>query len=139
MAAGIAPGRLLDDDVQILLRYKGGARGMLWASQVAVGNENNLKLRIYGTKGGLEWAQENPNNLWFTRFGQPKQLLTRAGAGAPGTSGGAPAQVVAEHRHATQYPVERMPTSGPSQGSSRSVHLRHVVTSRLCGGSNPTA
>jgi predicted dehydrogenase len=53
-----APGRLLDDDVQILLRYKGGARGMLWASQVAVGNENGLKLRIYGTKGGLEWTQD---------------------------------------------------------------------------------
>jgi len=77
-----APGRLLDDDVQILLRYKGGARGMLWASQVAVGNENGLKLRIYGTKGGLEWTQADPNYLWFTRFGQPKQLLTRAGAGA---------------------------------------------------------
>jgi predicted dehydrogenase len=77
-----APGRLLDDDVQILLRYKGGARGMLWASQVAVGNENGLKLRVYGTKGGLEWTQADPNYLWFTRFGQPKQLLTRGGNGA---------------------------------------------------------
>ncbi|MGB3387193.1 MAG: Gfo/Idh/MocA family oxidoreductase [Pseudaminobacter sp.] len=76
------PGRLLDDDVQILLRYKGGARGMLWASQVAVGNENGLKLRVYGTKGGLEWTQADPNYLWFTRFGEPRQLLTRAGAGA---------------------------------------------------------
>jgi predicted dehydrogenase len=76
------PGRLLDDDVQILLRYKGGARGMLWASQVAVGNENGLKLRVYGTKGGLEWTQADPNYLWFTRFGEPKQLLTRAGSGA---------------------------------------------------------
>jgi predicted dehydrogenase len=76
------PGRLLDDHVQIMLRYHGGARGLLWASQVAVGNENALKLRIYGTTGGLEWAQEDPNYLWFTRFGQPKQLLTRAGAGA---------------------------------------------------------
>lgn len=77
-----APGRPLDDDVQILLRYKGGARGMLWASQVAVGNENGLKLRVYGTRGGLEWTQADPNYLWFTRFGEPKQLLTRAGAGA---------------------------------------------------------
>jgi predicted dehydrogenase len=65
-----------------MLRYHGGARGLLLASQVAVGNENALKLRIYGTTGGLEWAQEDPNYLWFTRFGQPKQLLTRAGAGA---------------------------------------------------------
>lgn len=75
-------GRLLDDDVQILLRWKGGAKGMLWASQVAVGNENGLTLRIYGSKGGLEWAQENPNHLWFTSHGRPKQLLTRGGAGA---------------------------------------------------------
>ncbi|MEH2628003.1 putative dehydrogenase [Bradyrhizobium sp. AZCC 1719] len=75
-------GRRLDDDVQILLKWKGGARGMLWASQVAVGNENGLTLRVYGTRGGLEWVQENPNHLWFTRYGQPKQLLTRGGAGA---------------------------------------------------------
>jgi predicted dehydrogenase len=75
-------GRRLDDDVQILLKWKGGAKGMLWASQVAVGNENGLTLRVYGTKGGLEWAQENPNYLWFTRYGQPKQLLTRGGSGA---------------------------------------------------------
>ncbi|YBV95914.1 Gfo/Idh/MocA family oxidoreductase [Phyllobacteriaceae bacterium JZ32] len=75
-------GRQLDDDVQILMRFKGGARGMLWASQVAVGNENGLKLRVYGTKGGLEWTQADPNYLWFTRFGEPKQLLTRGGAGA---------------------------------------------------------
>jgi predicted dehydrogenase len=75
-------GRQLDDDTQILLRYKGGARGMLWASQVAVGHENGLKLRVYGTRGGLEWTQADPNYLWFTRFGEPKQLLTRAGSGA---------------------------------------------------------
>jgi predicted dehydrogenase len=77
-------GRRLDDDVQILLRWKGGAKGMLWASQVAVGNENALTLRIYGSKGGLEWAQENPNQLWFTPYGRPKQLLTRGGAGVLG-------------------------------------------------------
>jgi predicted dehydrogenase len=75
-------GRRLDDDVQILLKWKGGAKGMLWASQVAVGNENGLTLRVYGTKGGLEWAQEQPNHLWFTPYGQPRRLLTRSGAGA---------------------------------------------------------
>lgn len=75
-------GRVLDDDVQIMLRYEGGARGMLWASQVAVGNENGLKLRIYGAKGGIEWSQSDPNYLWFTRFGEPKQLITRGGSGA---------------------------------------------------------
>ncbi|MDQ2067061.1 Gfo/Idh/MocA family oxidoreductase [Xinfangfangia sp. CPCC 101601] len=75
-------GRQLDDNAHVLLRYEGGAKGMLWASQVAPGNENGLRLRIYGDKGGIEWGQEDPNKLWFTRFGQPKQLLTRNGTGA---------------------------------------------------------
>ena len=76
------PGRALDDDCQIMLRYRGGARGSLWASQVAVGHENGLKLRVYGTKGGIEWVQADPNYLWFTPFGEPKRLITRGGAGA---------------------------------------------------------
>ncbi|MBR2657585.1 MAG: Gfo/Idh/MocA family oxidoreductase [Loktanella sp.] len=76
------PGRKVDDNAHILLRFDGGARGMLWSSQVAPGNENGLRLRIYGEKGGLEWAQEDPNYLWFTPFGEPKRLLTRGGSGA---------------------------------------------------------
>ncbi len=75
-------GRRLDDNVHVMLRYPNGARGMLWASQVAPGNENGLKVRVYGTKGGLEWAQEDPNYLWFTPHGEPKRLITRGGAGA---------------------------------------------------------
>ena len=55
---------------------------MIWASQVAPGNENGLKLRVYGTKGGLEWTQADPNYLWFTPFGEPKRLITRGGAGS---------------------------------------------------------
>jgi predicted dehydrogenase len=74
-------GRQLDDNAQIMLRFVGGARGLLWASQVAPGNENNLKLRVYGSEGGLEWRQENPNQLWYTPFGKPTQLLTRGGSG----------------------------------------------------------
>ncbi|MCL4123476.1 UNVERIFIED_CONTAM: hypothetical protein GTU68_027479 [Idotea baltica] len=76
------PGRQVDDNAHVMLRFKGGAKGMLWSSQVAPGNENALKIRVYGDKGGLEWAQEDPNYLWFTPFGQPKQLITRNGAGA---------------------------------------------------------
>src|SRR5437016_10190573 len=57
------PGRRLDDNVHILLRFDEGARGMLWASQVATGNANNLQLRVYGEKAGLEWHQEEPNCL----------------------------------------------------------------------------
>src|SRR5438874_12344278 len=53
------PGRRLDDNVQVLLRFEGGARGMLWASQVATGNENNLRLRVYGERAGLELQREN--------------------------------------------------------------------------------
>jgi predicted dehydrogenase len=75
------PGRALDDNAHVLMRFEGGAKGMLWASQVAPGNENGLRLRIYGEKGGLEWAQEDPNYLWFTPFGKPKQRLTRGGPG----------------------------------------------------------
>ncbi len=76
------PGRRVDDNGHVMLRYKGGAKGMLWCSQVAPGNENALRLRVYGTKGGLEWAQEDPNYLWFTPLGQPKRLITRGGAGS---------------------------------------------------------
>jgi len=76
------PGRRVDDNGHVMLRYQGGAKGMLWCSQVAPGNENGLRLRVYGTKGGLEWAQEDPNYLWFTPFGQPKRLITRGGAGS---------------------------------------------------------
>src|SRR5229473_3290803 len=76
------PGRRLDDNVQVLLRFEGGARGMLWASQVATGNENNLRLRVYGEKAGLEWGQENPNYLRFTKYGKPPVTISRAGAGA---------------------------------------------------------
>ncbi|MEH6520858.1 Gfo/Idh/MocA family protein [Sulfitobacter sp.] len=79
-------GRRLDDNVHVMLRYIGGAKGMLWSSQVAPGNENALKLRVYGEKGGLEWSQEDPNYLWFTPHGEPKRLLTRNGAGAHGVN-----------------------------------------------------
>lgn len=74
-------GRVLDDNAHILLRYKNGARGMLWSSQVAIGKENDLRLRIYGEKGSLEWAQEEPNILWFTPLDQPMRKLTRGGSG----------------------------------------------------------
>jgi len=78
----MVPGRRLDDNVQVLLRYQEGVRGMLWASQVAVGNENNLRLRVYGEKGGIDWSQENPNYLHFSRYGKPTMTLTRNGADA---------------------------------------------------------
>ena len=75
-------GRKLDDNTQILLRYANGARGSLWASQVAIGNENNLRIRVYGTKGGIAWSQENPNYLHVSPIGKPTYTITRSGAGS---------------------------------------------------------
>jgi predicted dehydrogenase len=75
-------GRKLDDNAHVLLRYRGGAKGMLWCSQVAVGQENGLKLRVYGTKGGLEWAQEDPNYLYWSKLGEARRRITRSGPGA---------------------------------------------------------
>lgn len=80
------PGRLVDDNAHVMLRFHGGARGMLWSSQVAPGNENALRIRVYGETGGLEWAQEDPNYLWHTPFSEPKRLITRNGAGSDDAS-----------------------------------------------------
>jgi predicted dehydrogenase len=76
------PGRRLDDNVQVLLRFSNGVRGMLWASQVAAGNENNLKLRVYGERAGLEWQQEDANSLRFLPYGKPSQIIRRGGPGS---------------------------------------------------------
>jgi predicted dehydrogenase len=81
-------GRSLDDNAHILLRYSGGAKGMLWASQIAIGKENGLYLRLYGEKAGIEWKQENPNYLIFTPFNEPSQTLSRGGAGSSDSIGG---------------------------------------------------
>ena len=75
------PGRRVDDNIQVMLRFTKGAKGALWASQVAPGNENNLRLRVYGEKAGLEWHQEDPNELVFTPLGEPRRSIRRAGAG----------------------------------------------------------
>lgn len=80
--SAFVPSRLLDDNAQIMLRFANGARGSLWASQVAVGHENGLRIRIYGDQASLEWFQEQPNQLKFCRLGETAQYLTRGGAAA---------------------------------------------------------
>jgi predicted dehydrogenase len=75
------PHRKLDDNAQMLLRFANGARGGLWATQIAPGNENGLRLRIYGAKGGLEWTQEEPNHLRYAPYGQPPRVIARGGPG----------------------------------------------------------
>ena len=81
--ATFVPGRRVDDHVQVQVRYAGGARGLLWASQVACGEENGLRLRLYGSRGALRWQQELPNELWFTELGEPARRLTRGMPGLP--------------------------------------------------------
>jgi predicted dehydrogenase len=76
------PGRRVDDNVAVLLRYAGGARGMLWASQVATGNMNALRVRIYGERAGLAWHQEMPDQLQVARLGEPPEVVSRMGPGA---------------------------------------------------------
>jgi predicted dehydrogenase len=88
------PGRRVDDDVQTMLRFAGGARGALWATQVAPGNENGLRIRIYGEQGGLSWQQEHPNQLLFAKLGSAPVTLSRGGAG-----------VGAAAAHATRVPA----------------------------------
>ena len=75
------PGRALDDDGNLLLRYRGGARGVLIASQIEVGEENDLRLRVFGTEGALTWHQERPNELIYKRNDAPTQVFTRNGPG----------------------------------------------------------
>lgn len=77
------PGRALDDDASILLRFRGGAKGALTCSQVCVGEENGLVLRVYGDKGGLTWRQENPNVLEHTSLDADRRLITRGGDRSP--------------------------------------------------------
>ena len=81
-------GRMVDDDARITLEFEGRARGHIWASQVAIGNENNLTLAVYGSKGSLRWAQENPNVLWFSELGKAPQMMTRGGAGVSAAAAG---------------------------------------------------
>ena len=88
------PGRRLDDNAHVLMRYRNGARGMLWASQVAPGNENALRVRVFGTKAGIDFRQEQPNHLWFTPLGEQPRLITRGGSGSGAAAG-----------HATRVPA----------------------------------
>lgn len=78
--ATFMPHRQLDEDANFLLRFRGGGRGVLMVSQIATGEENNLRFRIYGSEAALLWEQENPNYLQIHRYNQPRQTLTRAHA-----------------------------------------------------------
>ncbi len=71
------PGRVLDDNASIMVEYEGGAKGLYWSSQIAIGSDNALRIRVYGSKGSLEWAQENPNYLKVAMLGKPGEVWSR--------------------------------------------------------------
>lgn len=79
-----APGRTLDDNAHVMLRFQGGAKGLLWTSQVAYGHANDLSLRVYGDKGSVQWRHQEAEVLAFTRKGEATQRLQRGTASAPG-------------------------------------------------------
>ncbi len=78
--AAVAKARILDDDGSMLLRFGNGARGVLMASQISVGEENALRIRVYGDQGGLDWCQQEPNTLWLKWPDQPAQMLRTGGS-----------------------------------------------------------
>lgn len=90
------PGRRLDDDGSILLRFDNGARGVLTASQVAAGEENNLRIRVYGTLGGFDWSQQEPNTLLVRWLDRPAELM-RAGVGSMDPAAEAAMRIPAGH------------------------------------------
>jgi len=75
-------GRKVDDHAQVQINLEKNAKAILWASQIAIGNENSLSIRVYGTRDSIEWCQESPNQLWFTKLNSTKQLITRMGKGS---------------------------------------------------------
>jgi predicted dehydrogenase len=88
--SAMVPGRPIDDNVNVLLRFGNGARGSLWASQVAIGHLNSLQLRVYCEAGSLQWKQESPEELLVTRNGEAPRLIRRGDPGTPTSSVGLP-------------------------------------------------
>ncbi|MDE1947918.1 MAG: Gfo/Idh/MocA family oxidoreductase [Burkholderiales bacterium] len=98
--ATFVEGRALDDNAHVMLRYQGGARGLLWSSQVAIGCSNGVRLRVFGDKGSLSWFQEQPNELEFTRlFGNTERIKR----GAEGLSDSAKARTRTPPGHPEGY------------------------------------
>jgi predicted dehydrogenase len=111
------PGRRLDDDVSALLRLEGGARGVLKATQVAAGEENGLKLRIHGERGGLEWAQMEPNTLNLRWLDRPAEIVR---AGGPGL-------------HAEAVGLLRTPSGHPEGYIEAFANLYRAFAAAVCG------
>jgi predicted dehydrogenase len=94
--SSVVPGRKLDDDGTVLLRFDGGASGVLIASQICTGDENNLRLRVYGDRASLDWQQMEPNSLWLRPIDAPAQLI-RTGVAGAGVEAAAAQRIPAGH------------------------------------------
>jgi predicted dehydrogenase len=88
--SAIVPGRPIDDNVNVLLRFANGARGSLWASQVAIGHLNSHRLRVYGENGSIQWFQERPEELLIVEAGEAPRFVRRGDPGTPTSSVGLP-------------------------------------------------
>ena len=139
-------GRKLDDDGNVLVRFKGGAKGVLHASQISVGDENNLNIRVYGTRAALEWHQEHPNELVVKFADQPRQIWTprqrlRGGRGARGSPGYPPATPRATSRLSRTSIARRSERSPPRSraGPCRATWIsrRSTTASRGWPSSRP--
>jgi predicted dehydrogenase len=84
--SALVPGRVIDDNVNVLLRFANGARGSLWASQVAIGHLNSHRLRVYGEKGSIQWFQERPEELLVVEAGEAPRFVRRGDPGTPTSS-----------------------------------------------------
>ena len=121
-------GRMVDDDARITLQFDSGARGHIWASQVAIGNENNLTLAVYGTKGSLRWTQENPNFITFTELGRAPQIITRGG-GMANAASTAVTRIPAGHTEgyleafATLYKEAAMAIKSPDKVNDANINI----------------
>ncbi len=129
---GFIPGNKLDDDGSVLIRYKGGARGILYASQISAGEENGINIRVYGNKAGLYWNQENPNYVWIrsregteTRYSRGNANLGDAAKGQLAAAHGPPRRLLRGVR-------ERVPRS--VQGDQRGGLGREGPAVRLPDG-----
>jgi predicted dehydrogenase len=98
--ATFVSGRALDDNAHVMLRYQGGARGLLWSSQVAIGHSNGVRLRVFGETGSLQWYQEQPNELILTPLEGRVQVVKR---GAPDLSEDAQARTRTPPGHPEGY------------------------------------
>jgi predicted dehydrogenase len=120
--ATFVPGRRLDDNAHVMMRYASGARGVLIASQVSPGNYNRLSIKVYGDKGGIEWHGHEPECLHYTPFGEPTRILTRGGAG-----------VGAASRRASRMPPEH--PEGYVEGfANLYLDAIHLIAARRRGG-----